>query len=365
MTKIGVLVPQSKSYPGIGKEFINGLKLQAPEDVNFLVEGIGIGDNVQVILEKIDKLVLQEDVNAIIGLVGDNGLSNAYEKVNELKVPTIFARMGAYPDVNIEENKFAFTLSYGLCDSLRFLGEWLPENGFKQVGVSGSFNDAGYGFLKEFEESLYGSEGEFAGHYTPPLNPREDEAKFLHEFYQDVKCDAVCQLYNGVFAEENIEYMESLEGGIKTPLFFMPFALNKAQMSRVTAINDDTYMVASWLPVDLTGESSEFENSYFDKHEEYPTVPAMLGNEAMLAIVNIVPKRKELLQPETKLSNEGVLSGQWESDLRFKSNFRIWKADKSQNNVKMIEHASSDEAKEYNDPFEGQEKGWYNAYLCY
>lgn len=360
MRKIGVLVPQSKSYPGIGRDFTNGIKSMTSSETNILVEGIGIGDNVQVVCDKIDKLVLQEDVDGIVALVGDNGLITAYEKVNELQVPTVFARMGAYPDIQLDGNRFAYTLSYGLCDSLRFLGEWLPRNGFEKVGVSGSFNDAGYGFLQTLEGSLYENGGGFTGHFTPPLNPRDNEAEFLAEFYSSLESDAVCQLYNGVFAEENIQYLESINGALKQPLFFMPFALNHEQLMRLSTITKNVYMVATWLPVPMTGNPTAFDVRYYEKHQDYPTVSALLGYKGMEAMECIMSTAN--IQ---NIASSDVFEGHWNTDLRFNTPFKIWKLQQSEDTVLMVEHASSDTTKRYNDPFEGQEKGWHNAYLCY
>jgi hypothetical protein len=125
-------------------------------------------------------------------------------------------------------------------------------------------------------------------------------------------------------------------------------------------------MFASWLPVSMTGEPTDFENAYYEKYDVYPSVAAMLGFNAMQEAFTLISKRKQLLSGEIlEQSESNVMVGKWGADLRFKTTFKIWKMSKSQDKIKMIELASSDEAKEYNDPFEGQEKGWHNAYLCY
>lgn len=358
-------MPQSKSYPTLGRDFVNGVKLLDSDGITIVVEGIGLGDNVEAINDKIDKLVLQEGVDAILGLFGDNGLVQLYEKVNSIEVPTVFARMGAYPDVISTENKYAFTLSYGLCDSLNFLGEWLVEHEYKQVGVSGSFNDAGYGFLNSLQESLYAAGGEFSGHYTPPLNPREDEANFLKEFYTDVKSDAVCQLYNGVFAKENIEYLEAMEHNLEVPLVFMPFGLNEDLLERISKVANEVLAVGTWLPVELTKEPTEFENKYYQKYDKYPPVTGMLGYQAMQTFLTMVPKRKELLEGAEIAMGDGLLKGKWNKDLKMTVPFDIWKMEGSGAEAKLVKQDIDNKEKEYNESFEGQERGWHNAYLCY
>ena len=365
MKKIGVLVPQSKTYPTLGKEFINGLKLNDSEEISFLIEGIGLGENVEMICEKMDKLVLQEDVHAIVGLFGDNRLAVAYEKVNSLEIPTVFGRLGAHQDIILENNKYAFTLSYGMCDALAFLGKWLVNNDFRNIGISGSFNDVGYGFVQTFEKSLYEAGGVFSGHYTPPLNPRPDEAEFLKEFYENVKSDAVCQLYNGVFAKENIEYLESVEGGIDTPLFFMPFALDNELLDRAAKVTRDLYALGSWLPVGLTGEPTSFDSNYYNAHGVYPSIVSLVGFLVKQAIEEVVDKKEELLKGGTIPMKNDALTGVWDENLRFSAPVKLWKAQTSESSTYLEVCDSSKDTNELKEPFEGQIKGWHNAYLCY
>jgi branched-chain amino acid transport system substrate-binding protein len=150
--KIGILVPQSKVHATIGKNFVNGIKMVG--DFTVIVEGIGYGDNPKLIADKMDKFSMQDDVDCIVGLVGDRDLTSLYEKANALELLAIFARLGAFPDVNIPDNKFAFSLSLNTCNAISYLGPWFQAKNWRKIGVSGSFNDVGYGFLKSLEDAL-------------------------------------------------------------------------------------------------------------------------------------------------------------------------------------------------------------------
>jgi hypothetical protein len=363
MLKVGVLIPQSKAFPKLGKEFIDGLKLLFSEKNTFIVEGIGYGDHTQEICNKIDKLVLQDDVNAIVGYVGDYGLHSLLEKVNLLEIPAIFARLGAYPNINFKNNKYAFTLSYGLCDSLNLLSQWLIDSGYKKIGVSNSFNDAGYGFVKSLEKSIYKLGGEFTGHYTPPLNPRTNESYYLEQFYKNLDNDIVCQFYNGIFAEENLTYLEIHKNEINIPLVFLPFGLNQEQLEQAYNISNDIYMVAPWLPVEMTKVQNSLDHTFFKAYSYYPTILAMLGYETAQALNSIIPERGKLLSSIDLRMNESFMNGSWNKELVYSLESKIWKLNKA-NSVYHFEEIKASVIN--NDTsFEGQQNGWYNAYLCY
>lgn len=362
--KIGVLIPQSKSYATIGKDFILGLKLHE-SDHSFVIEGIGIGNDAGMTLDKMEKLSFQEDVDIIVGLVGDYHLASLYEKANALELPCLFARLGAFPDLNVTGNKYAMTISYGICESLSSVGKWFTKEGYSNIATSSNFNDIGYGFVEALEKSIYAEGGTFAGHFTTPLNPRPNEKELLEEFYKTVESDAVCQLYNGFFAEEHVGYLESFSEKVETPMVFTPFALNDTQLVRVSKVASDINMVASWLPVALTGVVSEFDANYFAKNEKYPSVTAVLGYECGQAIDEILSNRSKLLAGETIEMSGPRGNGTWTEELKFENDFHIWKAESSDDKVVMKKRTSLAEEKDTAAPFEGQENGWHNAYLCY
>lgn len=64
--KIGILLPQSKQYPSLDRDFMRGMKLN-DLDVKFFIESIGIGADEKIIIEKMQKLSLQEDISIFIG----------------------------------------------------------------------------------------------------------------------------------------------------------------------------------------------------------------------------------------------------------------------------------------------------------
>lgn len=365
MRKIGVLLPQSKAYQTLGKEFINGLKLNFNSEDTFIVEGIGMGNDVQLIMDRIDKMSLQDDVSVIVGLVGDNNLHTIYDKVNGLEVPTILVRMGAFPNLTLDNNQFAYTLSFGICDALQSLGGWFVKNGYSQVAMAGSFNDIGYGFSKALESSLYASGGEFAGHHVPPIEPRDNEAQLAEEFYTSTEFDIACELFNGDFAQENAEYISGFGKNIDKPFIFSPFGLTSEQLQLVSGNLEKVLMFASWLPAELRGDTDAFDQEYYQKYDKYPSIASLLGYEAHMLIENALDNRKELLSGENLSieSPRGILKV--DQNLNVTGLQRVWEAETIDETIRLKTLETLAETKDTSEPFTGQENGWHNAYLCY
>jgi len=163
--KIGVLLPQSKEYPLISREFLDGLKLYftihansfAQGEAELVVEDVGFGTE-RVTNEKVRKLVAVDGVSLIVGLLEFNTAFQVGLVSDMLGVPCLFAGLGesAVPQTDHAETSFFFSLQYW--KSYYALGRYVkkhqPE---KPVHIVTSFYDCGYDPLRALRVGL-GSE---------------------------------------------------------------------------------------------------------------------------------------------------------------------------------------------------------------
>lgn len=360
MKHIGVLLPQSKAYPRIGKQFIDGLRQRfGEEEFKLSIEDVGFGADVNAVISSLDRLVLQNDVDVIVGFFGNLELDVVYDKINALEVPAVMVDFGVHQRVQSEGNKYMFSVSLDLSRSVEVFGKWASEKGLKQVGVSGSFNDIGYGLVAAAQKSIYEHGGEFSGHYTPDLNPRENEADHLKGFYENQNSDVVLNLYNGVYAKENIDYLEASKSESLPPLVFTPFGLDKKGVERIRKVTNEVFVVGSWFPESIiTGKEAELVN-------ESPF--ATLGWEVGSTVLEALPMREEILKEgSTKKINSSRSINGWRKDLSLDVNQFLWKVDNESSEAKVTEVSRFDNG--YLDGFEGGERavsGWHNIYLCY
>ena len=182
--KVGVLIPHSKTYPTIGKDYMNGLKLGVrSSNVTFVIEGIGMGADDKVIIDKAQKIIVQDDVDIITGLIGHVGLEELEEYAKNMEVPLLYSDLGATIPKRKKKNPWIFCNSFELYKSMMLLGEYAPKWGHQSIALSSCYYDSGYGLTQALEKTLYKSQGEFAGHFITPLHPRENEAQLMSDFY--------------------------------------------------------------------------------------------------------------------------------------------------------------------------------------
>jgi len=120
--KIGVLLPNSKAYPKLSKEFMAGLTLHLPEDYEIKIEGIGFGENSVAIKNAIQKLVYQENISILTGILGHKELEDICEFVDSLDETLIFSNIGASTPLNLNKWSKIFCNSFQLNKSTYLLG---------------------------------------------------------------------------------------------------------------------------------------------------------------------------------------------------------------------------------------------------
>lgn len=108
MKKIGVLLPQSKAYPKIAKDFMKGLRLALNDSVDLKIEGIGFSNDSKSIINSIEKLINQEGVELLTGLLGHYELDDICNYIENIEETLIFADMGAAIPPNLEHKKILF-----------------------------------------------------------------------------------------------------------------------------------------------------------------------------------------------------------------------------------------------------------------
>lgn len=284
--KIGVLLPNSKAYPKLSKEFIAGLTLNLPEDYEIKIEGIGFGENPETIKNAIQKLVYQENVSILTGILGHKELEDICEFVDSLDETLIFSNIGASTPLDLTKWSNIYCNSFQLNKSTYLLASLFTENKFKKIGISTCYNDAGYAFNKILETAFEKEDNlEFTGHFITPLHPRDNEAELMLNFIEEVKPDALFCSYNGIFAEEHANFLKENKVSPKTvPMYMNPFAIEEKTLKKSPEIFDGAKSISSWFPELNNQENRDFIFHYSKKNNYTPSVFSLLGYENSILI---------------------------------------------------------------------------------
>jgi len=368
MKKIGVLLPQSKAYPTIGKDFVRGLKQALGGEIEMKIEGVGLANNPKDVIDSIQKLINQEDVALTTGLLGHKGMPEVLDFVEGMDETLIYADLGAAEPESLKGRKGVYCNSFGLFDASHALGKYLVENGMKNIGVSTCYYDAGYAFLEALENAVHKDpKGQLAGHFITPLNPRENEAELMAEFVSESKPDAIFGFHNGVFAKEHAEYLRLNKINESTPLYTLPFSIEERVLKEYPYIFNKTRCVSSWFPELENEENTIFIEKYKSEYGSIPSIFALLGYENGLLIEQFLkdedlitkpfsgPRGSLNINPETNRTS--CTHYLWE--LLAKENAYI------RNALQSLELDDYSISKVEHEDVNSGIGGWHNAYLCH
>ncbi|WP_044401932.1 ABC transporter substrate-binding protein [Lacinutrix sp. Hel_I_90] len=366
MKKIGVLLPQSKEYPTMGKEFMNGLKLTLPNaDYSLVVEGIGFGNDPEHIINAIQKFVNQEDVHLTTGLMGHKGLDDILDFIEGIEEPFIYSDFGATCPLDLSKRENIYCNSLNLYDATRTLGKYFLDNGIFNIGTSTCYYESGYGFIEAMENALEKDKaGKFSGHFITPLHPRDNESELMSQFVSETKPDALFAFHNGIYAEEHATFLSENKINSQTPLYTLPFSVDDKILAKFPEIFNNTKCISSWF-IDLeTKENKKFIQEYQQKYNKTPSVFSVLGYENGLLIYNYL-KNKNAFSSESIIGPRGELNNAIHKNNRTVVKQYLWNLNWVNNTYKFdcLEELKQTIAIDYLSKKEGN--GWHNSYLCH
>lgn len=377
--KIGLLVPQSKQYTALDKDFVRGVKASGLQ-ARYFVESISVGADEQLIIDKIQKLSLQEDVNIIIAFFGHRNLQDVYEYTSNNNILLIVSEIGATLPFSQVKKQGVYINSLGLAESSFLLGDYLSNyKKYRNIVTSSSYYDVGYGIQAAIEMSLYRNDAQFSGHYITPFYPRENEAACMLESITASQPDAVFAFHSGLYAEEHASFVGVTSITKKYPFYMTSFSVNDKIIEQYGDSLNDVFLVGSWLDGMKDETSCNFTKQYKEAYQQKPSAFSLLGYESGAAV-------KALL--ETCGTNAGF--GTWTAEfnkisvegprgtIAFSAEtnrtvydhyiFRMTVNENAQSNLELVELLKNDGDFIKNiteQTLPEQTGGWHNAYLCH
>jgi branched-chain amino acid transport system substrate-binding protein len=373
--KIGVLLPQSKQYTTLDRDFVRGIRLN-DLNANLHIENIGIGSDEQIIIEKIQKLSLQEEISLFIGFFGHHNIQQVYQYASDNGIILIASDLGATLPVGSPKYDGVFINSFSMIESAHFLGKYFSENNYKNISSASSFYDAGYSFLAAIESSFVNNTN-FAGHYITPLHPRENEAEIMEDIISACKPDAVFSFFSGLYAKENTLLLSKNKITTKYPFFMSPFSLDNGFIEDYKNNPHDIHIVTSWIE-NKTQQSKDFRIKYQVKYNDIPSIFSLLGYEIGLLFKTLFEevKNKTLTSYKIEIENlsingpRGVIQFDKETNRSF-FDHHIYKMNLNAdgNIIPEIIESFSNNGSFIKSVIKNQKNatpnGWHNAYLCH
>lgn len=380
--KVGILYPQSIVYPNLMMDFIGAFKISIhdlikAQQIEPIYESIGMGGDGKAIVEKLEKLILVDEVNLLVAFMDFPFLERVQPVLDGSGKLLIIVNTGAnYPSSwKPLPNIICLSLNYAFCSWLT--GKLAVENDIHSAVVASSFYDCGYLSMGALIKSFNDDGGEVAFNYINNQKTSEEyNINSLIDFLiNNPRNENLLCVFNSFTGCKFLDKLKDFSEIQPLNLFVAPMMLENLLDEH--ASNFDGIAVSGYTSFqqnDFTKIPS-FSSLFFQKYLRQPSSISLLGFELGLILQSIIQHNidvKDLklivqLFPETTIESP---RGSLHFDVN--SNFFISPIKKVNINnglfIEQLDKQSSldDKWHEFIEKApQATNSGWLNTYLCY
>lgn len=369
--KIGVLIPQSNTFPLMGKAFLNGLKLALVDfPCDFIVESIGFGSDAKQLLNSYQKLSFQNNVDLTTGLLGHHGFEELVNFASQNEEVLIAADLGGKKPFKTPHGVFQNSL--GLYDGLGALIPYFESKAIKRITSSTCYYEAGYDFIESLSTALELTKDiEFSGHYITPLNPREEESKIMAESFNAMKPQAIVAFHNALYSKEHAQFLSENGMHIKFPIYALPFSNTDELSLEYPSVFEKIMMISSWYESLNNKINQKFIADYQNKFKKTANYFALLGYENGLVIKEALSKGEyNLIETIEQISINGPRGPIFFNKELNRTEYTNYLWENVNDPIKgptkrIIETLKNPLNMTNNSDIQEAQSGWFNAYLCH
>jgi branched-chain amino acid transport system substrate-binding protein len=291
--KVGLILPASGAYAALGSEITNGFNL-ALEHFGADLGGDTITTvsedteaNVQTGLSKTRKLVLQDKVDVLAGVVSSGVLGAIRDFVDQSKVPLVVANAGNDNATGERCSPYVIRVSFSNSQINRPIGEWLAEQGVKKVYTLAADYAAGHQMIEAFTKSFTAGGGEVIGGTFTPFQKTKDFAPYLTAA-KAANPDAIYVFYAGGEAISFVKQYASFGLKGQVPLYSPGWLTSVAYVKAEGPAADGITTGLNYVPTIDLPENKRFQTDYKAKYDRTGSEFAVQGYDAGRLVVEAV-----------------------------------------------------------------------------
>ena len=183
--KVGVLLPSSGVYAGLGNDQTLALELGF-DDFGREVAG----REIELIyadseakpgtgLAQIKKLVLRDRVDVVVGIISSAVAGAVRNFVHNAEVPLVITNAGNDDLTGSQCSPWILRSSFSNSQISREMGPWMAAQGYRNVFLMAFDYAAGHQAMAAFRDGFVAAGGTIAGEEYPPLGETEDFGPYL------------------------------------------------------------------------------------------------------------------------------------------------------------------------------------------
>jgi branched-chain amino acid transport system substrate-binding protein len=270
--KVGLLLPFSGVYAGLGSHIENGFNLGLEHFGSELGSDTITVDKADTeadpasSLAKAKKMVLQDKDDVLVGLVSSAVLAAVRDFVHQSKTPLIVANAGNDEATGADCSPSIIRVSFSNSQINRPMGPWLAAQGKKKVYLMAPDYAAGHQMMEAFREGFVANGGEIVGEAYPPLQGTTDYGPYLAAA-KAANPDAIYVFFAGSAAITFVKQYKDFGIGEEIPLYGSGFLTSAAYVHVQGEAADSTTVALHYVPSIDTAENKAFQEAYQAKYE--------------------------------------------------------------------------------------------------
>lgn len=326
--RVGLLLPYSGVYAALGEEIEAGFRLGlehfgdvlGEDTVTVLKEDTEVKPPVGLVKTK--KLVLQDRVDVLAGIVSSGVLAAVRDFVHSAKVPLVVANAGNVEATGPKCSRYIVRVSFSNAQIARPMGRYMAETGIRTAVAMAPDYAAGHQHVEAMQAAFESGGGRMLAAIYTPFGRTQDFAPYLTQA-QATGAEALFAFYAGSEAIAFIKQYAAFGLGGTLPLYAAGYLNSRLTLdaigdAAVGSINSLHYVTTLDTP-----ENRRFQQAFRERHGRIASEYAVQGYDAAHLIVEALARSKG--DPEAFVDAA--------REVRFASPRGPWYIDPATNNI--------------------------------
>lgn len=289
---VGLLLPFSGVYAALGEEIETGFRLGldtfgADSGATFEIVREDSEASPPVGLAKTRKLLMQDKVDVMAGVVSSGVLGAIRDVVDGAKVPLIVANAGNDEATGEDCSPWITRMSFSNQQVNRPMGQYLVDQGITKVFTIGADYAAGQQMIGAFAEAFKAAGGEIVGQEFTPFQKTQDFGPFLAKA-KSSGAQAVYAFYAGGEAISFVKQYDSFGMKDTLPLYGAGFLTSQLYVDAQGPAAQGVVTALHYVPTIENEANTQFVEAFKAKAGHLPSEYAVHGYDAARALVEAV-----------------------------------------------------------------------------
>lgn len=285
---VGVLLPYSGVYAALGNEIDAGFTLG--------LETFASDLGVEIVLHREDdeatsavglahtrKLIMQDDVDVLVGIVSSGVLGAVRDMVDGAGVPLVVANAGNDEATGVACSPYITRVSFSNGQVNRPMGRWMAEQGIETVYTLAPDYAAGRQMIDGFAAAFTAAGGTILGGDFTPFQQTQDFGPYIAQA-QASGADALFVFYAGGEAIAFVNQYASFDVAEELPLYGSGFLTSQLYVDAQGASAEGVVTALHYVPTIDNAENAAFVAAFREANGRTPSEYAVQGYDAARAL---------------------------------------------------------------------------------